>query len=141
MDSSPKKTISAGGVVVGPDGRVVVVSQNGNSWSLPKGHIDAGENALQAAQREIQEETGITELELVGELGEYQRYRIATGGQGQDLSEMKTIVLFHFKTGQAELKPIDPANPEARWVAKDDVAKLLTAPEDGAFFEKIKDQL
>lgn len=28
-------------------------------WSLPKGEVDSGEDALQAAQREFEEETGI----------------------------------------------------------------------------------
>ncbi len=46
-----KKTHSAGGVVTNGEGEVLVVSQRGTSWSLPKGHIDAGENALVAAKR------------------------------------------------------------------------------------------
>ena len=57
-----KETQSAGGVIENTEGKIVVVSQRGTSWSLPKGHIEDGEDILAAAKREIYEETGITEL-------------------------------------------------------------------------------
>ena len=66
-----KPTQTAGGIVLNTDGLVLVVSQNGNSWSLPKGHIDEDEDKLQAARREIYEESGISELELIKELSSY----------------------------------------------------------------------
>jgi 8-oxo-dGTP pyrophosphatase MutT (NUDIX family) len=62
-----KKTHGAGGVVTNNEGKVLVVSQHGTSWSLPKGHINPGENALVAAKREIYEESGIRDLELIRE--------------------------------------------------------------------------
>ena len=136
-----KHTESAGGVVVNTDGEVVVVSQKGTSWSLPKGHIDPGEDALAAAKREIQEESGITSLNLVKGLGSYKRYKIGAGGIGEDTSESKTITMFLFTTDQKELKPTDPENPEARFVPKDQVANLLTHPKDKDFFLGILDEL
>ena len=44
-----------------------MVNQNNNSWSLPKGQVEKGENELTAAKREIHEEAGIEEknLELI----------------------------------------------------------------------------
>jgi 8-oxo-dGTP pyrophosphatase MutT (NUDIX family) len=126
-------TESAGGVVLNPEGRVLVVSQHGTSWSLPKGHLEAGEDALAAALREIREESGVGELELVGELGSYQRYRIGKHG-GEDESELKTIRLFLFRTTQAALAPVDPDNPEARWVEPRRAAEMLTHPKDKEFF-------
>ena len=50
---------SAGGVVLNGAGQVLVVNQKGTSWSLPKGHVEEGEDALSAARREIFEEAGI----------------------------------------------------------------------------------
>jgi ADP-ribose pyrophosphatase YjhB (NUDIX family) len=64
-----KKTYSAGGIVLNEQGQVLVVNQNGNSWSLPKGHIDPGEDARTAAERETKEESGISQLSYVGDLG------------------------------------------------------------------------
>jgi ADP-ribose pyrophosphatase YjhB (NUDIX family) len=132
-----RETRSAGGVVTNEDGKILVVSQRGTSWSLPKGHIDPGEDALTAAKREIREESGISDLELIRELGTYQRYRLGTRA-GEDPSELKSITMFLFTTKQEALKPTDPQNPEARWVARGEVAKLLTHPRDKEFFLKLR---
>ncbi len=134
MQNNPSKhTRSAGGVVINNDGLVLVVNQHGNSWSLPKGHIEKGEKELDAARREIYEESGIKNLKLIKSLGSYQRRRLAKDGRG-DGSELKTITMFLFRTSENMLKPIDPENPEAKWVEKNSVADLLTHPKDKEFF-------
>lgn len=138
MLSKDKKilhTQSAGGVVINTNGEILVVNQKGTSWSLPKGHVEKGEDFLTAAKREIYEESGITQLEYVSDLGSYQRYKIHDQG-GEDKSEFKTIHMFLFKTSESKLNPQDPENPEARWVKKEEVVKLLTHPKDQEFFEK-----
>ena len=133
--------ISAGGVVLNPDGKVLAVSQQfGTSLSLPKGGIEEGEDLLGTAKREIQEESGITDLEFVKNLGSYQRYRIAKEG-GDDFTQIKRIHMFLFKTTQTDLLPIDPENTEARWLNKDDVENLLTHGKDKGFFRSVKSQL
>ncbi|MFZ2556165.1 MAG: NUDIX domain-containing protein [Minisyncoccia bacterium] len=134
-------TESAGGVVLNTKDEVAVVSQHGDSWSLPKGHIDPGEDALQAAQREVREETGLTDIVLVRDLGFYERYRIAKGGVGEDTAELKRIHMFLFTTKTETLAPEDPENPAARWVPTEGVSALLTHPKDKEFFESIKDSL
>lgn len=133
-------TVSAGGVVLNRDGEVLVVSQHGISWSLPKGHVDEGETALEAAKREIAEESGVTNLELVRELGSYQRYRMSLDG-GDDKSEQKTIDMFLFRTFEIALAPQDEQNPEARWVKPVEVLDLLTHRKDKEFFRSILPKL
>lgn len=130
-------TISAGGVVLNKKGEVLVINQRGTSWSLPKGHIDFGEDALSAAKREIYEEAGVFQLTFVKELGNYQRHKIGPGGVGEDFSELKTIHMFLFVTDQKRLSPVDSHHPEARWVAKEKVTELLTHPKDKDFFISI----
>jgi 8-oxo-dGTP diphosphatase len=131
-----KKTFSAGGVVLNRKGQVLVVNQRGNSWSLPKGHIDDGEEALAAARREILEESGIRDLRLVRDLGSYERHRLALDG-GDDPRELKVIRMYLFKTHEEALAPIDPHNPEARWVDVAEVGKLLTHAKDREFFASV----
>lgn len=58
---------AAGGVVTDELDRVLMIFRR-NRWDLPKGHIDSGEDALSAAKREIEEETGVSGLKFAGEL-------------------------------------------------------------------------
>ena len=126
-------THCAGGIIINNKKQVVVVNQNHDSWSLPKGHIDPGESNLEAAKREIYEETGIKNVKLIKPLGNYGRYRIGLDGEN-DKSEYKTISIFLFYSNQSILKPIDPKNPEAIWVDSKKVTDILTHPEDKKFY-------
>ncbi|MBI2581523.1 NUDIX domain-containing protein [Candidatus Woesearchaeota archaeon] len=136
-----EKTQCAGGVVLNSKGLVLVVTnRQRKSWSLPKGHIDTGEDALTAAKREIYEESGVKQLKLIKALGSYQRHRTALDG-GDDTSELKTLHIYLFTTKQEKLAPLDPHNPEARWVEKERVAELLTHRKDKEFFSKVMEEL
>jgi bis(5'-nucleosidyl)-tetraphosphatase len=134
------KTYAAGAVVLGDKGNILVVNQNGTSWSLPKGHIEHGESEQQAAERETKEESGISGLTFIKKLGSYERYQIGRDG-GENKDELKYITFFLCRAKEVIPKPIDPTNPEARWVAPNEVSALLTHPKDQAFFEGILPEL
>ena len=51
---------SAGGLVVRGSSILLISTQSGRRWQLPKGHIEAGETPEQTAVREVCEETGVT---------------------------------------------------------------------------------
>ena len=141
MPLTPSKvTVSAGGVVINGQGMILVVNQNGTSWSLPKGHVDSGEEPLQAAIREIMEESGIDDLHFLRVLGVYGRFKLGKN-TGEDKQEWKVLLFFLFKTRQNELNPKDPHHPQARWVHPDEVEALLTHPKDKAFYKSIRDQI
>jgi len=131
-----KKIKSAGGVVINVNGEVLVVNQKNFSWSLPKGGIEEGETPLEAAKREIHEESGVKVLTLIKPLPSYQRFKIGKDG-GEDKSELKFISMFLFKTDEMELEPIDPDNPEAKWLPKEEVYNILTHPKDKQFFQDV----
>tara|TARA_B000000609_G_C24101150_1_gene308521 strand:+ start:126 stop:554 length:429 start_codon:yes stop_codon:yes gene_type:complete len=135
MKNNTKKVECAGGIIFNQKNEVVIVNQNHDSWSLPKGHIDEGETPIDAAIREIYEETGIINPKLVKKIGHYDRYRIGLDGK-DDLSELKTIHIFLFKSEQEKLKPLDKNNPEAKWVDIHEVENYLTHKEDIKFFKE-----
>ena len=130
-----EKVICAGGIIINNNGKVVVVNQNHDSWSLPKGHVDDGETLLDAAIREIYEETGIQNPKLIKPVGSFGRYRIGLDGN-DDLSHYKTIHIFLFESNQTKLKPIDKNNPEAKWLTYKEAEKILTHPNDKKFFKE-----
>ena len=49
---------AAGGIVTDAEGRMLLIRRGGR-WDLPKGKVEAGETLLQAALREVEEETGV----------------------------------------------------------------------------------
>jgi 8-oxo-dGTP pyrophosphatase MutT (NUDIX family) len=51
---------SAGGLVVRNSRILLISTQDGKRWQLPKGHIEEGETPEEAAVREVREETGVT---------------------------------------------------------------------------------
>jgi 8-oxo-dGTP pyrophosphatase MutT (NUDIX family) len=130
-----KHSYSAGAILIGPTNQIAVVSQHGTSWSLAKGTLEPGEDKLTALKRELEEETSVTNFQIIKELSTYERYIIGING-GEDKSELKTLTFFLCTTNQKTLTPQDPDNPEARWVDPDKVAELLTHPKDKQFFLK-----
>ena len=56
---------AAGGLVSNRRGDYLLI-QRGGLWDLPKGHREPGEDIAVTALREVQEETGVDQLELRG---------------------------------------------------------------------------
>jgi 8-oxo-dGTP pyrophosphatase MutT (NUDIX family) len=64
--------LSAGGVIQrggdsGPE--ILLIQDSYGNWGFPKGHLEPGESAEEAALRECREETGMSLFEMIGSLG------------------------------------------------------------------------
>lgn len=133
--------VVAGGVVVGVDGQIVLACQQGRSWSLPKGHLEPGEQELDGARREIAEECGIRDLKLVAVLGEYVRSALGSDGMVQP-GNQKLIKMFLFVSSHGDgLQPADPDNPLAIWSPLAVAPRLLTHPADAEFLLSSTDKI
>lgn len=58
-----KSIEAAGGIVFNEKGDILMIRRH-SKWDLPKGKIEKAETPEQAALREVQEETGLSELEI-----------------------------------------------------------------------------
>ena len=128
---------------MGPDARIVLVEQHGNSWSFPKGGVEEGESHLDAAIREIAEETGLTNITMREELGSYSRRSIGSGGVGENLDWPETVRTFYlFNTNDTSLSPKQDGEITAvRWVNVDEALALLTHPRDREFLKSIRSKI
>lgn len=73
---------TAGGIIFrrgsGGEIEILLIRDAKGRWTIPKGHIEPGETAVAAAQREIAEEAGLHDTEMLGWLGKIHfRYRRA----------------------------------------------------------------
>ena len=129
-----RREFSAGGVLVRSiHGRrhVAAIRPQGKPgiWALPKGKIDPGETAAEAAVREVREETGV-EGRLVEKLGDVRYVYIATweGAKGERI--FKVVSFFLLTAGRGRIGEIDDAMrievDEARWLPLDEAPRLLT---------------
>ena len=71
---------TAGGIVFRRNAEtgieILLIQDAKDRWTIPKGHIEQGETAQETAKREIGEEAGLTETDVLGWLGKIHfRYR------------------------------------------------------------------
>ena len=117
--------LSAGVVVVrhAPEGLKFLLLRAFNHWDFPKGMVEAGEEALQAAVREVQEESLIDDLEFVwGECstrtGPYSRGKVACYFIAVTRTEAVTLPI-NPELGRAE-------HSEYRWVSFAEALELVS---------------
>jgi 8-oxo-dGTP pyrophosphatase MutT (NUDIX family) len=117
------REFSAGGVTVrnfrGRPFMAAVRVKGGEVLALPKGQIDAGESAAEAAAREVREEAGVTG-ELVEKLGDvrywYQR-------DGERVLKVVSFFLFRYRSGS--VRDHDHEVDSAEWVPLEEAPRLL----------------
>ncbi|MHB8243703.1 MAG: NUDIX hydrolase [Solirubrobacteraceae bacterium] len=122
---SQAREFSAGGVVVRGEEVVVIVptrraADGSRVLALPKGHVDPGETPIEAATREVREETGIV-AEPVCELGE-SRYWYRR--DGRTIGKRVSFFLFDFLEG--DTADHDDEVEEVRWIALKEAERTLS---------------
>lgn len=127
----------AGAVLFNEAGKVLICARNDlkhDDWQFPQGGIEDGETAVEAARRELFEETSVKSVQFVTALEEGQRYTFpdfilekrkkrGIHNPGQDLY----WCLFRFTGKDSEIN-LNTAEPEFRkyeWVSLDEAVKRV----------------
>lgn len=112
---------AAGGIVQNEQKDLLFIFRK-ERWDLPKGKMEAGEDAASCAEREITEETGIQPLQLIGPVGTtYHAYR----EKKKDI--LKTSHWFYFTTTNNEkgTPQTEEEITEVKWIATRDLKKPM----------------
>jgi ADP-ribose pyrophosphatase len=105
--------------------RVMLVRQyrlpaNRYLWELPAGKTDEGETALQAAKRELIEETGLRAKKWK---------KLVTFLPSPGYVEEKMTIFQAKDLTQGEAEPMEDERIETRWFTKKEIRKLLESNE------------
>lgn len=89
-------------------------------WGFPQGHKERGENEIQTLQREVQEETGIVDLEIHQYIGKIQyKYFRADGIRSE--KEVK----FYFATTPVREVVISNEHEGFKWTTYQEALSIL----------------
>lgn len=112
---------SAGGLVVRGDEVLLISLAGGQRWQLPKGHLEPGESAQDAAVREVREETGVAGRSL-GELPGVDYWFVQAG---QRVHKRVAYFLLEYESGsEADFDPGEVSG--AAWFGWDEALARLT---------------
>lgn len=129
---------SAGGLVVdrsGPEARAVLIGKRDRSgrlvWSLPKGHVEQGESRIQAAVREVAEETGISGV-VIAELGTIDYWFVASGRRIH-----KTVHHYLLEAIGGELSANDVEVEEVAWIPLSAVTSRMEYEDERRLLDQL----
>jgi 8-oxo-dGTP pyrophosphatase MutT (NUDIX family) len=131
------REVSAGGLVVDdlhrPSVGLLIAHRvrSGLAWTLPKGHIEVGENDEAAAVREVREETGIS-ARIVARLGTVDYWFVHDGKRIHKW-------VHHFVLGHptGELSTHDIEVDEVAWVPMAEMESRLRFPDERALVARL----
>ncbi len=115
---------SAGAVVfygAGSKVKYLLLRHELGHWDLPKGWIEKGEELEETARREVAEETGLKDIELISDFKECVKYFF----RWRNKNIFKTVTFFLAQTETKEVK-ISYEHKDFKWLSYEEAIKHLT---------------
>lgn len=106
-------------------------------WEFPKGGIEQGEVEQQAAERELQEETGLALGDYTLQPGflEEERYFFTRGSGAEQLLVEKRVTYFLAEWRAGEVR-LSPEATRYHWASYDEAVRLLRFPQKRRVLEQ-----
>ena len=118
-----------------------------NSWQMPQGGVDENEDFLQAAKRELEEETGVKSVKLIKELDGWFKYDLPEyllgklwKGKYRGQKQKWFVMRFIGKSSEINVKTKNPEFFEWKWI---ELSKLpnIAVHFKVDIYRKIKEEL
>ncbi len=90
-------------------------------WDFPKGHIEKGEKELDTVRREVEEETGLKDIEFVDGFKEWIKYFFKF--EGKNILKFVTFYLVETKTKNVK---VSSEHLGFEWLPYEDALEKLT---------------
>ncbi len=126
----PMSVEGAGGLVFNEEGNLLLINHVNGSWVFPKGHVDPGEEHLQTAIREVEEEAGISTTCPNPEIS-FQTNYVNAHGQARSI----TWFVLHTKATEPVMR--EELFPEGRFMPVAEALELLSYPEDRRLLNQV----
>ena len=118
-----------------------------NSWQMPQGGVNQNENLLEAAKRELEEETSIKKIELIKELDIWLTYDLPKSllgkiwnGKYRGQKQKWFIMKFIGKKEEININTKDPEFLDWKWINPIDLTKVAVDFKLN-IYKKIKEEL
>ena len=105
------------------------------------GGIEPGEKAVETAMREVTEETGYTDLELVADLGQLQSAYFATHKKENRIANTTGMLFRLVSDIKQEVKNATDLPHIFKWIKRDEVADFLTLSSQKYLWDRAQPHL
>ncbi len=126
-----KHVRSAGGVVfrrIHDTVEVLLLKHESGKWMLPKGTIESGETPEEVARREVREETGLSQVRVVADLGE-ERYFFFWRSEDTYYDKTVRYFLLEFLGGEDVAPQAEEGFVACEWVSLDEATNRIKYKE------------
>jgi putative (di)nucleoside polyphosphate hydrolase len=156
MDSSPSSDSldylyrnSIGVMVINREKQIFVgkrIDNHSDAWQMPQGGLDAGEDEDAAMFRELKEETGISNIEIIAKSKKYYYYNLPYrlqkkfwGGKYLGQKQRWYLVKYLGENDTININTETPEFSEWKWIPKEELSKVIVSFKRKLYIDVIKE--
>ncbi|MGB7713229.1 MAG: NUDIX domain-containing protein [Microcoleus sp.] len=116
------------------DSLFLLIQHQAGHWGFPKGHANPGESAIETAKRELEEETGIRDCEVLEEPSFVEHYSFVK--EGEPIEKTVTYFLAFVNSMEVQLQAEEIQN--SAWSSFEEAVKLITFDANRQVLREVK---